>query len=32
MIGLVIATGVGVALAVWGAITLTLRSRKIRKE
>jgi hypothetical protein len=32
VIGLVIATGVGVALAVWGAVTLTLRSRKKEKE
>jgi hypothetical protein len=28
VIGLVIAAGVGVALAVWGAVTLTLRSRQ----
>lgn len=28
VIGLVIAAGVGVALAIWGAITLTLRSRR----
>jgi hypothetical protein len=32
VIGLVIAAGVGVALAVWGAVTLTLRSRKKGKE
>ena len=32
VIGLVIAAGVGVALAVWGAVTLTLRSRRKGKE
>jgi hypothetical protein len=32
VIGLVIAAGVGVALAVWGAVTLTLRSRKKREK